>query len=85
MLNKEILKILSKKTNIKNKAFLEKAYYQDLLLYDLTRTNLEIIFKGGTALYKFYGLPRFSEDLDFAIKNIELVPDKIKKYLKDTK
>ena len=33
------------------------------ILKNLTDTPL--VLKGGTALYLAYGLPRFSEDLDF--------------------
>lgn len=73
MLNKEELLKISKETNIKNKGFLEKLYYQDILLYDLSRSTLDFVFKGGTALYKFYGLPRFSEDLDFSCSDIASV------------
>lgn len=29
-------------------------------------TKTELVFKGGTCLYKFHGLNRFSEDLDFS-------------------
>ncbi len=44
----------------------DKDYLQDLLLLLLYRnTRKDLVFKGGTALYKCYKLPRFSEDLDF--------------------
>lgn len=44
----------------------EKDYYQNVLLFILyQRTGKELVFKGGTALAKCYGLNRFSEDLDF--------------------
>lgn len=45
---------------------LEKDYLQTLLLAELySRLSEEMVFKGGTALQKVYGLDRFSEDLDF--------------------
>ena len=45
---------------------LEKNYLQILLLYELyARFEKSLVFKGGTALKFFYGLDRFSEDLDF--------------------
>ena len=51
----------------------EKDYIQHLFLkelYQLIATDL--VFKGGTALQKVYGLPRFSRDLDFnAVKTAE--------------
>ncbi|MEM3556072.1 MAG: nucleotidyl transferase AbiEii/AbiGii toxin family protein [Candidatus Micrarchaeia archaeon] len=44
----------------------EKDYYQNMLLFILyQRVGRELVFKGGTALAKCYGLNRFSEDLDF--------------------
>jgi len=44
----------------------EKDYYQNMLLFILyQKTGKELVFKGGTALAKCYGLNRFSEDLDF--------------------
>jgi len=44
----------------------EKDYYQNTLLFILyQKTSKELVFKGGTALAKCYGLNRFSEDLDF--------------------
>jgi len=44
----------------------EKDYYQNIILFVLyQKTGRELVFKGGTALSKCYGLPRFSEDLDF--------------------
>ena len=45
---------------------LEKNYLQTLILYELSNCfSGTLIFKGGTALSMFYGLNRFSEDLDF--------------------
>lgn len=46
----------------------EKYVFQDLILFILfNKVSKEIVFKGGTALTKAYGLRRFSEDLDFNI------------------
>jgi hypothetical protein len=52
----------------------EKDYLIDMLMLSVSRnTKDELIFKGGTCMYKFYKLDRFSEDLDFtALKNIEI-------------
>jgi len=45
----------------------EKDYLQDILLYLFySIAGRELVFKGGTCLYKAYGLNRFSEDLDFS-------------------
>lgn len=43
----------------------EKDYLLDLSLHSLSKFGDTLILKGGTALYKFYNLNRFSEDLDF--------------------
>ena len=47
----------------------EKDYLQDLLLNLVySDSRYDFVFKGGTALSKFYSSGRFSEDLDFTIK-----------------
>ena len=44
----------------------ERDYLLEALLYALyAKIKNELVFKGGTALYKMYRLNRFSEDLDF--------------------
>lgn len=46
----------------------EKDYLQEIILHDIysnRRSTRSFIFKGGTALSKFYSSDRFSEDLDF--------------------
>lgn len=46
----------------------EKAYFQDLVLFSLYGlVGRELVFKGGTCLYKMHQLNRFSEDLDFSM------------------
>lgn len=52
----------------------EKDYLQDLILFSVySITGKELIFKGGTCLYKVYKLDRFSEDLDFTlIKRLDI-------------
>lgn len=46
----------------------EKDYLQDLILFSIySNIGKELIFKGGTCLYKVYKLNRFSEDLDFTL------------------
>lgn len=45
----------------------EKDYLIDMALLSISRhTKNELVFKGGTCLYKFHKLNRFSEDLDFS-------------------
>jgi len=59
----------------------EKDYLQDLLLFSIySEIGRELIFKGGTCLYKVYKLDRFSEDLDFTLTkkiDIKRIADKI--------
>ena len=59
----------------------EKDYLQDLMLFSIySHIGKELIFKGGTCLYKIYKLDRFSEDLDFTLNkkiNIKKVSNKI--------
>ena len=53
----------------------EKDYLLELLLYSIySQFSDTFVLKGGTALYKFYNLNRFSEDLDFVLnrKKIDL-------------
>jgi len=50
----------------------EKDYLQHLFLFFLSKEmKRELVFKGGTALQKIYGLNRFSIDLDFTSTNDE--------------
>lgn len=67
MITKEILLEIGRKKGLTNKERIEKNYFQDLLLFYIFKKTNKFIFKGGTALYKIYSLPRFSEDLDFSI------------------
>ena len=51
-----------------------KDYLQDILLfaiYDYSGSNA-LVFKGGTALHKVYGLDRYSDDLDFSLDATKL-------------
>jgi len=48
----------------------EKDYLQDIILFSIySQIGKELVFKGGTCLYKVYKLTRFSEDLDFTCSN----------------
>jgi len=48
---------------------------QEIVLAALGRTDFfrEAAFQGGTCLRVLYGLDRFSEDLDFALKERNLI------------
>jgi predicted nucleotidyltransferase component of viral defense system len=62
----------------------EKDYLLELLLFALSDYRRFLVFKGGTALYKFYNLNRFSEDLDFDLigKRFD-VDDMVKKITRN--
>ncbi len=50
----------------------EKDYLQDLVLYGVYAGSVDaFVFKGGTALSKFYYSDRFSEDVDFTLQSKE--------------
>ncbi len=54
---------------------IEKDYIQNIILKGLyEKASSAVVFKGGTALQKVYGLSRFSEDLDFTI-NADVLPE----------
>ena len=86
--------MLSKDNLVKMKSSLgfnlgqaEKDYLQHLFLLFLSRhIKDELIFKGGTALQKAYGLNRFSEDLDFTLNkelNTEALIERITKDIEN--
>ncbi|MCR4327246.1 MAG: nucleotidyl transferase AbiEii/AbiGii toxin family protein [Nanoarchaeota archaeon] len=85
MISREELIEYSNKKGIKNLGFAEIDYLQNILLFIIyQKFGNEIVFKGGTALYKCFGLDRFSEDLDFNITK-EINFKKIEDGLKDFK
>ncbi len=46
-----------------------REYYEFLVLREVFNSQAgdKLVFKGGTALRIFYGLPRYSDDLDFSL------------------
>ena len=82
MIAKEILLEIGRKKGLINKEYIEKNYFQDLFLFYLYKKTNKFIFKGGTALYKIYNLPRFSEDLDFSLVE-HFSPDNAEKIIKE--
>ncbi len=78
MIDKEEIIRIAKAKDLLNREFIEKDYYIDLILYRISKANVKAVFKGGTALYKIYKVPRFSEDLDFApLESIEAIEEKV--------
>ena len=74
-MNLEELQAYANKHNL-NLGQAEKDYFQNLLLFILyQKAGKELVFKGGTALSKCYGLNRFSEDLDFDTRErVDYIP-----------
>ncbi|MFB6253209.1 MAG: nucleotidyl transferase AbiEii/AbiGii toxin family protein [Halobacteriaceae archaeon] len=66
MLTRAKLERLSNTVSNGNVGHAETLYFQDIVLSTVSReTSDQLVFKGGTALLKFYQLDRFSEDIDF--------------------
>lgn len=64
---KEIIETVSLEEK-RNTIIVEKDLIQSLFLYELSKSNLPFVFKGGTSLSKAYGLiDRFSEDIDLSM------------------
>lgn len=69
MISPEEIAEIARIKGIKNKGYAEKDYILDIVLLLISRnTKDELVFKGGTCLYKFYKIARFSEDIDFTQK-----------------
>jgi predicted nucleotidyltransferase component of viral defense system len=68
---------------LSNLGFAEKDYFQEIILLGVSREAPGLVFKGGTALYKFFGLNRFSEDVDFSGRAGKRELDRICAYLED--
>lgn len=58
---------------------IEQDYLETLVLNILYQRTEDLVFKGGTCLRKFYGLDRYSQDLDFTVR--EGTPEKLVKNL----
>lgn len=80
MIDKKQLAALTRETDL-NIYQQEKDYLLKLFLYNYYRKHEDAVFKGGTCIKYLYGLPRFSEDLDFNIKN---TPQEFEKQVADT-
>src|SRR3989344_6778008 len=74
MITLDELKKIARMKGISKLGYEEKDYLLDVALFSLSKnTKNELVFKGGTCLYKFYKINRFSEDIDFsAVKDIDL-------------
>jgi len=59
----------------------ERDYLLELSLYAFSKFGNTLALKGGTALYKFYNLNRFSEDLDFTLNKQRIDVEKMMQML----
>ncbi len=84
MITKKELQNLSKKTGL-HLYQQEKEYVLKLFVYYYYKRYEDAVFKGGTALRFCYELERFSEDLDFNIKDTQSFNTQVKKTLEDIK
>ncbi|MFH1439259.1 MAG: nucleotidyl transferase AbiEii/AbiGii toxin family protein [Candidatus Woesearchaeota archaeon] len=82
MISKEEINRIALKNGI-NSYQQEKEYLLKLFLYFYYKKYQDAVFKGGTSLRFLFGLERFSEDLDFNVKNSEKFREQIKEILKD--
>ena len=64
MIDKGTLSRISRMKGISNMDHASKDYFQDIMMLAISREMPHLVFKGGTCLFKFHGLDRFSEDLD---------------------
>lgn len=80
MIDLETLRRVARTKGISNIGFAEKDYFQEIFLLGVSREAPDLVFKGGTALYKIHGLDRFSEDLDFSSTITERQANRISSY-----
>lgn len=83
MITKQELVEYAKRTSL-NIGQAEKDYFQNIILFIIYQAHgKDIVFKGGTALKKCYGIDRFSEDLDFTCSNkinVKPLEDGLKRF-----
>ena len=64
---KEIIETVSREIG-RTELMIEKDTVQSFFLFELSKSNLPFVFKGGTSLSKAYNLiDRFSEDIDLSM------------------
>ena len=66
MLNREEIEKIAKEKG-EQARIIEKDYLLEMVLFLIQEQGKDLVFKGGTALYKLHSLNRFSEDLDFTL------------------
>ncbi len=83
MIDIEALRRVARMKGLSNLGFAEKDYFQEIILLGVSREAPGLVFKGRTALYKLFGLNRFSEDVDFSGKAGKRELDGICGYLEN--
>lgn len=64
---KEIIETVARELG-RSEQMVEKDTIQSMFLYELAKSKLPFVFKGGTSLSKAYDLiDRFSEDIDLSM------------------
>lgn len=77
---KEVIETISYETK-RSVFMIEKDTIQSIFLYELSKSSVPFVFKGGTSLSKVFGLiDRFSEDID--LSSSKKLTDSEKKYIK---
>ncbi len=75
---KEIIETVARELG-KNEQMVEKDTIQSLFLYEIAKSELPFVFKGGTSLSKAYNLiDRFSEDIDLSMNRRPTQSERIK-------
>lgn len=82
MISKEQLSTIARKTGLQLYQQ-EKDYLLKLFLYLYYKRYDHALFKGGTCLRYLFGLNRFSEDLDFNIKDVKKFQQQTRNTVKE--
>ena len=75
---KEIIETVARELG-RSEQMVEKDTIQSMFLYELAKSELPFVFKGGTSLSKAYNLiDRFSEDIDLAMNRRPTQSERVK-------
>lgn len=75
---KEIIETVARELG-KSEQMVEKDTIQSMFLYELAKSELPFVFKGGTSLSKAYNLiERFSEDIDLSMNRRPTQSERVK-------
>jgi len=75
---KEIIETVARELG-RSEQMVEKDTIQSMFLYELAKSELPFVFKGGTSLSKTYNLiDRFSEDIDLSMNRRPTQSERIK-------